>query len=383
MDEVRIIVVSSVRPEPTSAGQIILHRHLIDQSGISLQVFGSEPRRRTLSWLVRRIGLRLGNTRLHRLVNDFWVLFGGRWHDPELPSVIENAERTIVLTVAHGDGFMAALRFAKRHRLPLVSLFQDWWPEIAPIHGPFRQLLEREFRKLYRSSDLSICVCAGMKQALGENENTIVLHPLPAEVSLSELASYKEPNPFRVVYFGNLVDYGPMLGDLLEESMRVSELHLEVRGANPAWSEIRKEKLRTCGRWLDFAPRAELDNWLASASAFLVPMVFRSDLRRRMETSFPSKLIEFAQFGRPLIVWGPEYCSAIQWARSGDKAICITDPRPAAVVSALRELKNNPAMQDSFAVKAREAAAGEFNPTRIQARFREALNDVLANHGGA
>jgi hypothetical protein len=42
-----------------------------------------------------------------------------------------------------------------------------------------------------------------------------------------------------------------------------------------------------------------------------------------VETSFPSKLPEYAQFGKPIVIWGPEYCSAIHWGREGDRALCI------------------------------------------------------------
>ena len=42
----------------------------------------------------------------------------------------------------------------------------------------------------------------------------------------------------------------------------------------------------------------------------------------QMETSFLSKLPEYAQFGKPILIWRPEYCSAIHWGREGDRAIC-------------------------------------------------------------
>jgi hypothetical protein len=42
--------------------------------------------------------------------------------------------------------------------------------------------------------------------------------------------------------------------------------------------------MRENGRWLDFAPREEVDAWLASADAFLVPMVFDPAMRRRMDS---------------------------------------------------------------------------------------------------
>ncbi len=379
MPDIHVIVISSVRPEPTSAGQIVLHRHLVDHPGITLEVHGSEPRRRTLSSLIRRVAGRLGRTRFHRFVEDFWVLWAGRWMDAELPKTIVAPGRTVVLTVAHGEGFMAAQRYARRHQLPLVALFQDWWPDIAYVHRPIKRFVERRFRELYSIADAAICVCPGMRDALGPNPNALELHPLPAKIDPppTTVTPALPPGPFKILYFGNLSDYGPMLGEVLEASLEHPEILIQVRGNHPAWSAERTAKMRENGRWLDFAPRHELDAWLASADAFLIPMVFDPSIRRRMETSFPSKLIEFAQFGKPLIIWGPEYCSAIRWAREGDKAICVTDPAPSAVLAALKRLRADTTQLKYFTERAAVAANTEFSPKRLQALFMAALKATI------
>lgn len=377
VQKINVIVISSVRPEPTTAGQIILHRHLVDQPGISLEVYGDEPKRSTLSKLIRRIAGRLGKGRLKSLIEDCWVLWEGRWIDAELPERIADPQRTIVLTVAHGDGFMAAQRFAKRHKLPLVSIFHDWWPDMTYAHSPFRSMLERKFKTLARESSVTFCVCKGMQVALGSVPQALILPPISAAPS-KILPSNSEPRkPFKILYSGNMGDYGPMLGDALEESLKHPDILLQVRGASPNWSEERKAKMRANGRWLDFAPRAELDAWLASADAFLVPMVFDDKMRKRMETSFPSKLVEFAQLGKPLIIWGPEYCSAIQWSGAEEKAICITSPSVAELLKALLELKACPNRLALLKSKTKKAAEAEFNPILIQTYFYQQLSGAF------
>jgi len=380
MNTLHFIVISSVRPEPTSAGQIILHRHLVDQPGITLEVYGHEPKRKTLSKHIRRLFGRLGKTRLRRFAEDFWVLWQGRWIDPELPTRIAHPQRTIVLTVAHGDGFIAAKRFARKHQLPLVSFFHDWWPDIPDCHGPIRRLLERRFKAFAHESDVALCVSEGMREALGVSSTAVILPPIPAatrQIRSSPEHSRDERTPFKILYSGNLNDYGPMLGDALEEFLKHTEILLQVRGSNPAWSEDRKAKMRANGRWLDFVPRAELDDWLASADAFLIPMVFDSTFRRRMETSFPSKLIEFAQFGKPLIIWGPDYCSAIRWGMDNSKAMCVTEPNAAAPVHALIKLGQDAATRAKLAIGASKAANTEFSPSKIQAHFRERIESLV------
>lgn len=377
MPDVHVIVISSVHPEPTSAGQVVLHRHLVNQPGITLEVHGFEPVKPGPARQIRRIAGRLGRTRLHRFIEDFWVLWQGRWLDPELPKTIDDPARTVVLTVAHGDGFMAARRFSKRHQLSLVSFFHDWWPDIPAVHSPFKALLERNFKALARESATVFCVSQGMRAALCTAPDVVVLPPVPAHSPYSAPPSQAPKLPFTILYFGNLTDYGPMLGEALEESLRHPEILLQVRGTNPSWPEELKRKMRGNGRWLDFAPRAELDSWMASADAFLIPMVFDPSMKRRMETSFPSKLIEFAQFGKPLVIWGPEYCSAVRWAQEGDKAICVNESQPEALFRNLKKLNADASTFRLYANSARLAAETELNPCAIHGKFRRILFELI------
>jgi glycosyltransferase involved in cell wall biosynthesis len=229
-------------------------------------------------------------------------------------------------TVAHGDGFYAAQRFAKKHDLPLVVFFQDWWPDMAGVPKPVVRLLDKRFLEMAKSCSLGICVCEGMKNALGGGEHLQVLPPIPAEEAqpLKMVASKKNDSKFKILYSGNLDLYGGMLLEALRVFKDHPTIQLQVRGSNPRWPDDAKIEMRDAGLWLEFAPRAELDAWLQSADAFLIPMVFEEKYRRRMETSFPSKLVEFAQFGKPLVVWGPEYCSAVQWGRQKNSVLCVT-----------------------------------------------------------
>jgi glycosyltransferase involved in cell wall biosynthesis len=130
------------------------------------------------------------------------------------------------------------------------------------------------------------------------------------------------------------------------------------------------------GLWLEFAPTSEFAEWAASGDAFLVSMAFDPLLRRQMETSFPSKLVECVQFGKPLVIWGPEYCSAIQWARRENRALCVTDPDPSAFCRALEALAASFAQQERFSAACR-AARSDFDPEKIQAQFMAALEAAL------
>ena len=380
MDKIRVIFISSVRPEPTSAGQIILYRHFCNRPEFDLEVYGFEPTKFSARMFIRRVLGKIARWGgiFETLVNCAWVLWKGRWIDKDLPSKVERDLKTIVGTVAHGDGFYAAQRFAKKHDLPLVVFFQDWWPDMAGVPRPFVELLDKHFLALAKSCRLGICVCEGMKSALGGGEHLQVLPPIPAETALSnELSPTKWGGVrFRILYFGNLDLYGGMLLQALREFKDHPTIQLQVRGSNPNWPDQVKKEMRDAELWLDFAPRSELDTWLKSADAFLVPMVFEEKYRRRMETSFPSKLIEFLQFGKPLIVWGPEYCSAIKFSEEIDCCFCMTRCQPQELRRQLEVFFQMPHPKKKCAPSSLSASAKECNPSLIQKSFQSFLKKL-------
>lgn len=373
MQKTRVIFISSVRPEPTKAGQIILYRHFCNRPEFDLEVYGFEPTKFSPRMVFRRaLGLiaRLGGE-FERFVNCLWVIWKGRWIDPDLPSKIERSQKTIVGTVAHGDGFYAAQRFAEKHGLPLVVFFQDWWPDMAGVPKLVIKLLDKQFLALAKSCSFGICVSEGMKMALGSGENLQVLPPIPAENHLIQVSNL-EPNnkqKFKILYSGNLELYGEMLLEALRDFKDHPTMQLQVRGSNPSWSDDAKKEMRHAGLWLDFAPRSELDAWLQGADAFLIPMVFDEKYRRRMETSFPSKLIEFAQFGKPLIVWGPDYCSAVQWGRQKDFVQCITCSDSNGLLAELEFLLESASVLEKLAFSDQRATKEGFSPDSIHANF--------------
>lgn len=387
MPRTKVLLISSILPAPTRGGQLCLYRHLVNQPHLDLEEYGTEPRKyRGLSSWVRRCMGHLAKTPLRRFVEDFWVLWEGRWLDHLLPKTIDSADRTLVMTMAHGDAFMAALRFAKKKRLPLITFFHDWWPHMADVHRPIRHILDAQFSALARGSAISLCVGSGMKAALPESSRSVVLYPIPEKRVASFAARSDEDGaakegPFRMVYSGNLDVYGPMIGEAADICADHNRVEFLVRGSKPSWPTGLTERLRKEGRLLDPAPREEFGSWLQDADAHLVVMSFASQDRKRMETSFPSKLLEFAQYERPLVIWGPEYCSAVRWATERNSGLCITDADPKSLVAAVEKLSQSPYEISRLALAAKNAANGDFEPTAIQLKFRELLEIALQSSG--
>jgi glycosyltransferase involved in cell wall biosynthesis len=124
---------------------------------------------------------------------------------------------------------------------------------------------------------------------------------------------------------------------------------------------------------------SELVYELRKASALLVAMSFNQQDKMRMQTSFPSKIVEYCQFGKPIIIWGPDYCSAVHWGRKYQAALVVTSPLVEDLVQAIAELSNQPKEQIRLGNKALEMARGMFNPEKIQQQFVNSIDQLTAS----
>jgi len=92
---------------------------------------------------------------------------------PVLPSnkmiddLVHSFRPDVVITVAHAWWHIQARRVASKFELPLVSFFQDWWPDFPDVPIAFRSRVERQFRKTRADSAVAICVSDGMRRELG------------------------------------------------------------------------------------------------------------------------------------------------------------------------------------------------------------------------
>jgi glycosyltransferase involved in cell wall biosynthesis len=292
--------------------------------------------------------------------------------------LVKSFRPDVIVTVAHGWWHIQARKIANKLSLPLVTFFQDWWPDFPDVPSPFRSRVESQVRQTAAASAKVICVSDGMRHELGEPENAIIVHDAPSLIG-GDGTPRDFQLPLRVAYFGNLSEYGPFIESALRAFQGSERARLEVFGPTPRWTRGTEDEFRSRGFYHGFMSSNELAKSLHDFQAALVVMSFAPQHRRRMKTSFPSKLIDATQLGLPLIIWGPEYCSAVKWARNGDKALCVTDPNPAVLREALEELAACPDELRRFAKSASDAAAAEFNYDQIQLRFIDALRRAQAS----
>ena len=372
MDRIKVLLLSSVVPNAVgSGGELVLHRHLklnprIQSEVVSWQRF---PFRLKVIGKLRELGFRSISRGWECL---FPVLPSGKMVDDQIHSFRPD----VLVTVAHGWWHIQARRIARKFQLPLVSFFQDWWPDFPEVPAAFRARVEHEFRKTCAQSQVAICVSDDMRRELGEPQNAVVLHDAPSLPHWHKSTRDAEL-PLRVAYFGNLFEYGPLIESALRTLNGSDRVRLEVFGPNPLWTSGAVDEFRSRGVYRGFIAPNELAESLQKFQAALVVMSFAPSHRRRMTTSFPSKMIDAMQLSLPVVIWGPEYCSAVKWARRRKRALCVTDPNPSAIRRALEELAASPAEQERLAESSREATATDFNHERIQAQFVDALRRAI------
>ena len=375
MDDVNVIVVSSVRPENSMAAALTLHRHLVNRHGIRLYIFPAEHHELAGGSVSSKVVPRLMRSAASQWANDVdYLMHTTLPLEKRLPPPPASA-RTLVLTLAYRSGCWVAQRYAKRHGLPLAVRFDDWWPDIPPVHAPVRKRLERRFVDLHRSADLSLCISEGMLKALGPHRNARVILPIPdAEPIRPSKCNYSTAE-FRVGYTGNMVDYSDMLADLAQLAVRQSDVRIEFRG-RPRWPQALIREMTHRHLLHDFEHGPGFDDWLGSFDAYLVVMFFDAAQRRRAETCFATKLVDYSRAGRPVVIWAPQSSAVVQWAKKNNAALCVTDPDGRAVLSALTHLKSDSVLQLELGARMRRAYETEFSPLGLQQQFMEALNSV-------
>ena len=152
------------------------------------------------------------------------------------------------------------------------------------------------------------------------------------------------------------------------------------------WPADKLERAKARGAYLGFKPPPEAAAVLAGADALLVVMSFEESYRRFMETSFTTKFLDYAAFAKPVILWGPEYCTPVKVAQREGGALVVTTPEPVAIVESCRRIATDGPLRQKLSIGAARLRDTVFNPDRLQSIFvreitRLADRQTPANRG--
>ena len=151
---------------------------------------------------------------------------------------------------------------------------------------------------------------------------------------------------------GQLVIYAS-LGRAEAARLGLDLANVEFRGLVPA--KILRER---CQEQADF---------------LYLPMSFDEANSVNMKISFPSKLADYTQMGLPLLVYGPKYCSAVQWARKHNGVAEVVDTEnDEELLQAVKRL-SDPRIRSSLAEEAVRIGDLYFSHSRAELMLFSAL----------
>jgi glycosyltransferase involved in cell wall biosynthesis len=384
MRALRILLISSALPRDTTAGEVILYRHFSQVPGLHLAIatddLDSLLAETLLEIKANHILNRLTRTRFYQWTHTLCQCVHPFFNYTSLRNYIKSQQLDLIVTVSEGIHWIAAQKMSQEFGIPLVTIFHDWWPDLAAIHPWAKKTLEHRLKQLYQQSALVFCVSEGMRELLGNHPNAQILYPIPDRFTISQ----KTPdslnrNKFKLVYAGSLSSiYAPMLQSLCMSLQEVQGLQFKLFGRTSYCPDAFLQTLNEQNVYGGFIPRDLLRQELLGANALLVTLPFDQENSRFTKTSFPSKLVEYCQYGKPIVIWGPDSCSAVRWGRKYQSALVVTSPLVEDLVKAIKELATQPEEQTRLADRALKIAQGMFNPEEIQRQFIDSLYRVAS-----
>jgi glycosyltransferase involved in cell wall biosynthesis len=386
----RVLLISIVPPKNDCGVRILMYRQLVQRSPFELHVaskadFAADglvhsPLR--LPYLIHRVRKsRLGPT-LAAWITDYENLVWPLTPNTQVEAAVENFKPHLILTLAECGLCHIARKTAQRHGLPLVGLFLDWFPVMKGHYGhlPTQPILSRRFRELYVACDLAICVSDGMQEVLGPHPNTHVIYPMPGKHRIPEKLWPPSRGKFRLVYVGSVQSfYGRLLCSLIAKVEATKDLEIVVVGPNADWPQPILERTKANGTYLGFKAPDEAAAVIASADALLVVMTFESEHQLFTRTSFTTKFADYVAFGKPVILWAPDYCTPVRVARENGAAVVVDDEDPEAIISLSRRIASDATWREQLSQQATQLRQTLFNPERLHAIFVDEIAKLIGN----
>lgn len=333
----------------------------------------SKPERRLkhVKYIARPIvNQRWLNTRFHPYAVA-WFSQAGTRRGIRMAQSLNGRGYEGVLTVVHGFGWLAAAAIARAKHVPLHLIVHDDWPRVADIAPAFRNRLDKQFASVYRQAGSRFCVSPAMSRAYSERygERAEVIYPSRArdcpDFAGPPARLGRNDGPFTIAFAGTINSDGYI------QALRALQSALKrVSGRLIVFGPQRIEDA-------DYRGLVDADKLLIhlreEADALFVPMSFDPSDRANMELAFPSKLADYTATGLPLLIYGPEYCSAVTWARENHGVAEVVETE-ADLTNAISRLADNPAHRQNLGQHALDTGRKYFSHAQVQQTFIRALS---------
>ena len=381
------MLVSIVPPHNDCGVRIVMHRHLVERSPFELHVASIADfadgllihTKLELPFPFQKIKKSRFGPALKKWLLDFenflWPLVGCR----QLDKAVQQFQPDVILTLAETGLCHIARKVARKHEIPLAGLFLDWFPIMNAHFGHqwTQSTLSKRYRELYASCDLVFCTSDGMQEVLGPHPNSHVIYPMPGWHKVPEKTFPPATGNFRIVYVGAAQGfYGRMLRALMHEIEKHPNMELIIVGPTQDWPDEEIRSAKEKGICLGFMPPEKAAEVLAGADAHLVVMSFEKEHELFMRTSFTTKFLDYSAFAKPVILWGPDYCTPSRLAKREDAALVVETEKPEGVIAAAKKLMDEPTEVERLSAASRRLNQTVFNPDRLQGIFVDQIEKL-------
>lgn len=386
MSKISVLYLSSIRAEKTFSGHIIMYRHLYERDDLDVMEYGDREFDLDGKESLYYRGLdclreKFQNTRGYEFFCLMDCYLQTWWIPTGLKNQIRNFRPDVILTVAHGRLFWLAYLVSQKFRIPLVTLFHDWWPEFSFQPPRVKKILTKRMRRVHQYSRISLAVCEGMKEELGTHPDTRVLYPIPGHIrDRGDSLEYNiVSEKWRMVYAGNsCAYYGVQLQKLIYamEEKGIDTDRFTIYTGNCDWPPEAQEKARSRGILRDFLPNDKLLPELRHYNLLLVIMGGgQSEIVRR--TSFPCKTVDYLMTGKIVVSWGPKDSSVSKFISRHECGLVVNEENPSVLISKIEDLIKNKKKINSLSEKCSQVSKSILDENQIHHAFFQAISNSI------
>jgi glycosyltransferase involved in cell wall biosynthesis len=385
----RLLYVSDVPVEASYHGSALIYRLLTDYPNEQLRIIesslsrsNSQRRLPNVEYAELKQGhRRLLNTRFNRWYST-WLMMTAGLRVRQLSQLLDSFKPEAVLTVTHGFSWLTAARLAAERNLPLHLICHDDLPRISQVLLSMTDWLDQEFGNVYRVAVSRMCVSPYMREAYRKRYDSdgTILYPSRS----ANCIEYESPperlahndHQFTVAFAGTINSPGYVRTlKSLAEALKVVHGQLlifgplEAEDARQAGLDSRNVILRGLVTSDELMKR-----FREEVDVLFVPMSFDPDDEANMRMGFPSKLTDYTAVGLPLLIYGPDYCSALRWAIENDGVAVVVDRQDTrALAQAVQRLASVPEDRIAFGRRALDVGHRYFGIEAVRSIFIEAL----------
>jgi len=381
----RLIYIGDVPIQHTVAGSTLLFRNLQMYPPEKLLICElaevSTPNRRLsrANYVHLPLGARhLAHTRFAG-ISSVWRQASTRSMVKKVIRVAQTFHPEAVLTVAHGWSWHTAALVAKKLKLPLHLIVHDHPPLSCDLPKALQFWTERRFQKIYQLATSRLGISPWMENYYRGKYGVAGSYLFPTRAA--DAPVYVEPpkpragKPFTVGFAGTITDgYAKALRTAANVLQPLGGQILIYSGVNEKWIARLGLGLPNISIRPVVPYRQLLEELRTKADLLFLPLSFSPADHIRMITSFQSKLADYTITGLPILIYGPEYASAVRWARQNQGVAEVVDTENAeALATALLRLRSDDALRGQLGKKSSEVGARIFSGETAASIFADHL----------